>query len=213
MTDQPNSLSSDAATTGDPLAELDEFSIELPSWAFGNAGTRFKVFSSPGVPRDPFEKVSDAAQVHRFTGLAPRVSLHIPWDLVPDERGGFDALAAHAREEGVSIGAVNSNLFQDDDYRLGSLAHPRSACATRRSPTTRSASTSCAPPGRATSSCGCPTAPTTRGRTRCARARTGSPTRCSRSTGCSTRGCGCWSSTSCSSRRSTRWTSRTGARR
>nr|WP_246061440.1 L-rhamnose isomerase [Lapillicoccus jejuensis] len=98
--------------------------MELPSWAFGNAGTRFKVFSSPGVPRDPFEKVSDAAQVHRLTGLAPRVSLHIPWDLVPDERGGFDALAAHAREEGVSIGAINSNLFQDDDYRLGSLAHP-----------------------------------------------------------------------------------------
>ncbi len=109
------------------LAELDDFSLELPSWAFGNAGTRFKVFSSPGVPRDPFEKVSDAAQVNRLTGLAPRVSLHIPWDLVDESRGGFEGLARHAADEGVSLGAVNSNLFQDDDYRLGSLAHADSS--------------------------------------------------------------------------------------
>ena len=49
--------------------------IELPSWAFGNSGTRFKVFAQPGVPRDPFEKVADAAQVHRYTGAAPTVAL------------------------------------------------------------------------------------------------------------------------------------------
>ena len=104
----------------DRLQELDEFSIELPSWAFGNSGTRFKVFGSPGVPRNPFEKITDAAQVHRLTGMAPRVSLHIPWDLVDD----WTALADHARTEGVSIGAINSNLFQDDDYKLGSLSHP-----------------------------------------------------------------------------------------
>ena len=61
---------------------LAEQAIELPSWAFGNSGTRFKVFTQPGVPRDPFEKVADAAQVHKHTGLAPTVSLHIPWDLV-----------------------------------------------------------------------------------------------------------------------------------
>ncbi len=102
------------------LNELDEFSIELPSWAFGNAGTRFKVFGSPGVPRDPFEKISDAAEVNRLTGLAPRVSLHIPWDKVDD----WSALRAHAKSEGVRIGAINSNLFQDDEYRLGSLCHP-----------------------------------------------------------------------------------------
>lgn len=94
--------------------------IELPSWAFGNSGTRFKVFGQPGVPRDPFEKISDAAQVHKYTGIAPRVSLHIPWDLVDD----YGVLAAHARDEGVSIGAINSNLFQDDEYMLGSLTHP-----------------------------------------------------------------------------------------
>ncbi|TDE89205.1 L-rhamnose isomerase [Occultella glacieicola] len=94
--------------------------IELPSWAFGNSGTRFKVFAQAGVPRDPYEKIADVAQVHAYTGAAPRVSLHIPWDLVDD----YDALATHARDLGVSIGAINSNLFQDDDYMLGSLTHP-----------------------------------------------------------------------------------------
>lgn len=93
--------------------------IELPSWAFGNSGTRFKVFSTEGVPRDPYEKIADVAQVNSFTGAAPRVSLHIPWDLVDD----FDDLARHAREHGVAIGAINSNVFQDEDYKLGSLTH------------------------------------------------------------------------------------------
>jgi len=95
--------------------------IELPSWAFGNSGTRFKVFAQEGVPRDPFEKIADAAQVHRYTGSAPRVSLHIPWDKVED----YDVLAKHAADLGVCIGAINSNLFQDDDYMLGSLTHPQ----------------------------------------------------------------------------------------
>ena len=104
----------------DPLAGLDGFTIEVPSWAYGNSGTRFKVFTTPGVPRDPFEKIADAAQVHALTGLAPRVSLHIPWDRVDD----VGALAAHARAHGVAIGAINSNLFQDEDYKLGSLTHP-----------------------------------------------------------------------------------------
>jgi len=101
------------------LTALGQQTIELPSWAFGNSGTRFKVFGQPGVARDPYEKLEDAAQVHRYTGVAPRVSLHIPWDLVDD----FGKLAAHAADLGVAIGAINSNLFQDDDYRLGSLTH------------------------------------------------------------------------------------------
>ncbi|WP_028046635.1 L-rhamnose isomerase [Cellulomonas sp. URHE0023] len=102
------------------LAALAQQTIELPSWAFGNSGTRFKVFAQAGVPRDPYEKLADAAQVHRFTGVTPRVSLHIPWDLVDD----YDRLAAHAAGLGLQIGAINSNLFQDDDYMLGSLTHP-----------------------------------------------------------------------------------------
>jgi L-rhamnose isomerase/sugar isomerase len=94
--------------------------IELPSWAFGNSGTRFKVFAQPGVPRDPYEKIADAAQVHRFTGAAPTVSLHIPWDKVTD----YNDLAKHAEGLGVAIGVINSNTFQDDDYKLGSVTHP-----------------------------------------------------------------------------------------
>jgi L-rhamnose isomerase/sugar isomerase len=93
--------------------------IELPSWAFGNSGTRFKVFGSPGTARDPFEKVSDAAQVHKHTGLAPSVALHIPWDLVDS----FADLSKHAEDNGVTLGTINSNTFQDDDYKLGSVTH------------------------------------------------------------------------------------------
>jgi L-rhamnose isomerase/sugar isomerase len=101
------------------LDELEDFTIEVPSWAYGNSGTRFKVFPAAGVPRNPFEKIADAAQVHAVTGLAPRVSLHIPWDRVDD----FAALGTYAKELGVSIGAINSNLFQEEDYKLGSLTH------------------------------------------------------------------------------------------
>jgi L-rhamnose isomerase/sugar isomerase len=94
--------------------------IELPSWAFGNSGTRFKVFAQPGVPRDAFEKVADAAQVHRFTGIAPSVALHIPWDAVDD----YAQLAKHAQDLGIELGTINANVFQDDDYKLGSVCHP-----------------------------------------------------------------------------------------
>ena len=69
---------------------LDELAIEVPSWAYGNSGTRFRVFGTPGTPRTVEEKIADAATVHRFTGLAPTVALHIPWDEVDD----YGALAA-----------------------------------------------------------------------------------------------------------------------
>jgi len=94
--------------------------IELPSWAFGNSGTRFKVFAQRGVPRDPFEKVADAAQVHRYTGVAPVIALHIPWDAVDDYR----ALGRAAADQGIELGTVNANVFQDDDYKLGSVTNP-----------------------------------------------------------------------------------------
>jgi len=99
---------------------LREQEIELSSWAFGNSGTRFKVFAQPGVPRDPFEKIDDAAQVHRFTGAAPSVALHIPWDKVEDH----SKLKDHAANNGLRIGAINVNVFQDDDYKLGSVTNP-----------------------------------------------------------------------------------------
>ena len=106
--------------TDEHLDTLAGLAIEVPSWAYGNSGTRFKVFATPGVPRDPFEKIDDAACVHALTGLAPSVALHIPWDQVDD----VDALTRHAAERGVRIGTINSNTFQDDIYKLGSLCHP-----------------------------------------------------------------------------------------
>ncbi len=102
------------------IAALKAQEIELPSWAFGNSGTRFKVFAQQGVPRTPREKIADAAQVHRFTGVAPSVALHIPWDRVED----YADLARFAADEGVRLGAINSNVFQDDDYMLGSVCNP-----------------------------------------------------------------------------------------
>ena len=106
-------------TFEDIASRLDALAIEVPSWAYGNSGTRFKVFGTPGTPRTVEEKIADAATVHRFTGLAPSVALHIPWDLVDD----FGKLRAYAEDHGVALGTINSNTFQDDDYKLGSLAH------------------------------------------------------------------------------------------
>jgi len=94
--------------------------IETPSWAYGNTGTRFKVFRQPGAARDAYEKVEDAATVHRFTGVAPSVALHIPWDRVED----YGKLAKHAADLGMRLGAINPNVFQEDEYRLGSVCNP-----------------------------------------------------------------------------------------
>ena len=71
-------------------------------------------------PHDPYEKIADAAEVHRVTGVAPRVSLHIPWDRVDD----YGHLAKHAVDHGLRVGAINTNVFQDDDYKLGSVTNP-----------------------------------------------------------------------------------------
>ena len=101
-------------------ARLRDQRIETPSWAYGNSGTRFKVFPQAGVPRDPYEKFADAAEVHRVTGVCPDVALHIPWDAVAD----FSALREHAASLGMGIGAINPNLFQDEAYKLGSVCHP-----------------------------------------------------------------------------------------
>ncbi|MEV4053108.1 L-rhamnose isomerase [Amycolatopsis sp. NPDC049688] len=104
----------------DVKAALRAQRIETPSWAYANSGTRFKVFPQPGVPRTPEEKIADAAMVHKLTGVAPSVALHIPWDKV----GDYAALTAYARDLGVEIGAINTNVFQDEDYKLGSVTNP-----------------------------------------------------------------------------------------
>lgn len=100
-------------------AELKALKVETPSWGYGDSGTRFKVFKKVGVPRNPFEKFEDAAQVHKLTGICPSVAIHIPWDKVED----YSKLKQHAADLGVAIGAINPNLFQEDEYMFGSVCN------------------------------------------------------------------------------------------
>ncbi|HEY1317252.1 MAG TPA: L-rhamnose isomerase [Gaiella sp.] len=102
------------------FAGLDRLEIETPSWGYGNSGTRFHVYPWAGAARNPEERIADAGLVNRLTGCCSRVAIHIPWDKVAD----YGALARHAESEGVALGAVNPNLFGEDDYRLGSLCNP-----------------------------------------------------------------------------------------
>lgn len=105
------------------LAGLRRLEIETPSWGYGNSGTRFHVYPWPGAARTAHERIDDAALVHRLTGACPSIAIHIPWDRVDD----WDGLRRYADEQGIRIGAVNPNLFQDDAYKLGSLSHPDAA--------------------------------------------------------------------------------------
>src|SRR3954452_17691461 len=109
-----------ALTKSDAEDRLATLEIETPSWGYGDSGTRFATFPQAGRPRDVFERVDDAAEVHRLTGTAGAVALHFPWDAVDD----YAALREHIEARGLRVGAVNPNLFQDPDYKLGSVAHP-----------------------------------------------------------------------------------------
>ena len=113
-------MSDRLASVRQALAALE---IETPSWGYGDSGTRFATFQQPGRPRNVFERLDDAAEVQRLTGTAPAVALHFPWDLTDD----IAAIRSHAKGVGLRIGAVNPNLFQDPDYKLGSIAHPDEA--------------------------------------------------------------------------------------
>jgi L-rhamnose isomerase / sugar isomerase len=99
---------------------LARFAVETPSWGYADSGTRFGTFPQPGRPRNVFERIDDAAEAHRLTGAAPAVALHFPWDEVED----YGALRDHLSRLGLRVGAINPNLFQDPDYRLGSLTNP-----------------------------------------------------------------------------------------
>ncbi len=101
-------------------ARLKQQAIETPSWGYGDSGTRFKVFPWRGAARNVHEKLADAAYVHRLTGVAPSVALHIPWDRTDD----WAALKQEAESLGVRLGAINPNVFQDEQYKLGSLTSP-----------------------------------------------------------------------------------------
>ena len=108
-------------------ARLKAQRVETPSWGYADSGTRFGVFRMPGAPRNVFEKFEDAAQAHKYTGIAPAVAVHIPWDAGAD----WKELSEYARAQGVAVGAVNPNVFQDFDYRFGSLGSARAEVRAR----------------------------------------------------------------------------------
>ena len=103
-------------------ALLKKQAIETPSWAFANSGTRFGTFPWPGAAVTTRHKIDDAAMVHKMTGIAPSVAVHIPWDTPED--GDYNGIRQYAESQGIRIGAVNPNVFQDHEYKLGSIAHP-----------------------------------------------------------------------------------------
>jgi L-rhamnose isomerase / sugar isomerase len=107
------------------LTALKAQHIETPSWGYANSGTRFKTFPHPGAARTTREKLDDAAMVHKMTGVAPSVALHIPWDKPEDN--DYVALREYAESRGIKLGAINPNVFQDEAYKLGSLGNPADA--------------------------------------------------------------------------------------
>jgi L-rhamnose isomerase / sugar isomerase len=102
---------------------LDRFQVELPSWGFANTGTRFGKFLQPAAASSIEEKFSDAAEVHRVTGLCPTVALHVLWDL-PNGAADAAAIRQLADLHGVRAGSINPNLFQDQAYKYGSFGNP-----------------------------------------------------------------------------------------
>ena len=110
----------------DALQALDGFQIEIPSWGFANTGTRFGKFLQPAAATSLEEKFADAAQVHMLTGVTPQLALHVLWDL---PAGIADALKVRqlADRYGIRPGSINPNLFQDQQYKFGSLCNPDAA--------------------------------------------------------------------------------------
>ena len=104
---------------------LDSFRIELPSWGFANTGTRFGKFQQAAAATTTAEKLSDAGQVHKFTGCCPTVAVHVLWDF-PDGKFSVPEVLLMAERYGVKIGAINPNVFQDQIYKHGSLGNPDS---------------------------------------------------------------------------------------
>ena len=101
------------------MKKLETFKVEVPSWGFSDSGTRFKVFHIPGAARNIFERIEDAAQVNKYTQAVSAVAIHIPWDKVDNQK----ELKEYAEDRGLKIGSVNPNLFQDNDYKFGSLTN------------------------------------------------------------------------------------------
>ncbi len=101
---------------------LDNFKVELPSWGFADTGTRFGKFFQAAAASSLEEKLHDAGQVHKLTGACPTVATHVLWDFQKgqDPKQVVDLAAKY----GVQIGAINPNVFQDQQYKLGSFCNP-----------------------------------------------------------------------------------------
>jgi len=99
--------------------KVKNFKVEVPSWGFSDSGTRFHVFHIPGATRNAFERIEDAEQVNKYTKAVSAVAIHIPWDKVDN----WKDLVRFAQDKGLKLGAVNPNLFQDGDYKFGSLTN------------------------------------------------------------------------------------------
>jgi L-rhamnose isomerase/sugar isomerase len=116
----------DSANVERAMTTLDGLKIEIPSWGFANTGTRFGKFLQAGAATNLEEKFADAAQVNALTGVTPQLALHVLWDL---PSGAADAASVKelATKYGVQAGSINPNLFQDQDYKFGSICNPDSA--------------------------------------------------------------------------------------
>jgi L-rhamnose isomerase/sugar isomerase len=104
-------------------AALDEFRIEIPSWGFANTGTRFGKFSQPAAATSIEEKFADAAEVNALTGVSPTLALHVLWDL-PNGLADVPNIKLLEQKTGIRSGSINPNLFQDQDYKFGSICNP-----------------------------------------------------------------------------------------
>jgi L-rhamnose isomerase/sugar isomerase len=102
---------------------LDNFHIEIPSWGFANTGTRFGKFVQAAAATTIEEKFADAAEVNRLTGVTPSLALHVLWDL-PNGLKDVPVVQALERRFGIRSGSINPNLFQDQEYKFGSLCNP-----------------------------------------------------------------------------------------
>jgi len=120
----------DARQSEKTINALETFRIELPSWGFANTGTRFGKFIQPAAATSTEEKFSDAGQVHLLTGVCPTVALHVLWDC-PDGANSAGDIKKYSRRYGVLPGAINPNLFQDQEYKYGSFGNPDPAIRER----------------------------------------------------------------------------------
>jgi L-rhamnose isomerase / sugar isomerase len=114
---------SDAQSKERVFQALDSFSIEIPSWGFANTGTRFGKFVQDAAATSTEEKFADAAEVNRVTGATPSLALHVLWDL-PNGLADVSAIQKLERSSGVRAGSINPNLFQEAEYKFGSICNP-----------------------------------------------------------------------------------------